>query len=214
MPDYFFHVPASSTGKYHPSYSLGEGGLLRHTLAVVKFLNYFLGLESFGALFTSRERDLLRIAAIMHDSRKSGSQEDYEHSKWTRFEHPLLAAKVVKKTEGLNPPEKDYIAEAIESHMGQWNTDKRSSVKLPKPTNAPSMLVHLADYLASRKDITVLFGGVTPMLESYDIKTYKLNFGKHNGKTLPEVKEVDPGWIEWAKKNLDREPVASLLKEL
>ena len=23
LPDYFYHVPASSTGKYHPSFSLG-----------------------------------------------------------------------------------------------------------------------------------------------------------------------------------------------
>lgn len=30
-PDYFFTIPASSTGKYHPQYALGEGGLVRHT---------------------------------------------------------------------------------------------------------------------------------------------------------------------------------------
>ena len=27
IPEYIWHVGASSTGKYHPSYSLGEGGL-------------------------------------------------------------------------------------------------------------------------------------------------------------------------------------------
>ena len=31
LPDYFYEVPASSTGKYHPSFSLGEGGLVRHS---------------------------------------------------------------------------------------------------------------------------------------------------------------------------------------
>ena len=31
IPDYFFEVGASSTGKHHPSFSNGEGGLLRHT---------------------------------------------------------------------------------------------------------------------------------------------------------------------------------------
>ena len=25
LPDYFFEIPASSTGKYHPSYALGTG---------------------------------------------------------------------------------------------------------------------------------------------------------------------------------------------
>ena len=30
LPEYFFHEAASSSGKYHPDYALGEGGLLRH----------------------------------------------------------------------------------------------------------------------------------------------------------------------------------------
>ena len=36
LPDYFFEVPASSTGKYHPSYALGDGGLVRHVKAAVR----------------------------------------------------------------------------------------------------------------------------------------------------------------------------------
>ena len=36
VPDYFFKTAASSTGKYHPSYALGEGGLVRHTKAAVR----------------------------------------------------------------------------------------------------------------------------------------------------------------------------------
>ncbi len=35
LPEYFFTVPASSSGKYHPSYALGDGGLVRHTKAAV-----------------------------------------------------------------------------------------------------------------------------------------------------------------------------------
>ena len=41
LPDYFFEVPASSTGKYHPDFALGDGGLVRHTKAAVRLLmNY------------------------------------------------------------------------------------------------------------------------------------------------------------------------------
>ena len=29
LPDYFFEIPASSTGKYHPEFTLGDGGLVR-----------------------------------------------------------------------------------------------------------------------------------------------------------------------------------------
>ena len=36
LPDYFFEVPASSTGKYHPKFALGEGGLVRHTKVAVR----------------------------------------------------------------------------------------------------------------------------------------------------------------------------------
>ena len=35
--DYFFTVPASSSGKYHPQFSLGVGGLVRHTRCVAYF---------------------------------------------------------------------------------------------------------------------------------------------------------------------------------
>ena len=36
LPDYWYSVPASSTGKYHPEYALGEGGLLRHSKAAMR----------------------------------------------------------------------------------------------------------------------------------------------------------------------------------
>ena len=37
IPEYFFIEAASSTGKYHPSFSQGVGGLLRHTKVAVRF---------------------------------------------------------------------------------------------------------------------------------------------------------------------------------
>ena len=36
LPNYFFEVPASSTGKYHPEFALGDGGLIRHTKVAVR----------------------------------------------------------------------------------------------------------------------------------------------------------------------------------
>ena len=45
LPLYWWEVPASSTGKYHPSYALGDGGLMRHSISVVRFLNWFFSLE-------------------------------------------------------------------------------------------------------------------------------------------------------------------------
>lgn len=158
IPDYFWHVPASSTGKYHPSYALGEGGLVRHTVAVVRFLNHIFGIQCFKNRWTSRERDLLRIAAMMHDTFKSGSQAEYEQNKYTKHEHPMLAAQAVMKfCDKYDAEEVKFIAICIESHMGEWNTSPRSDVVLPTPKEKSQQILHLADYLASRKDIEVLF---------------------------------------------------------
>lgn len=44
--DYFFTIPASSTGKNHPPFALGEGGLVRHTKCVVYMVEWLC--ESFN----------------------------------------------------------------------------------------------------------------------------------------------------------------------
>ena len=96
LPEYVWHVPASSTGKYHPAYSLGEGGLMRHQMAVVRFLNFFFELEQYSSKLTSREMDLMRCAGLVHDGMKSGSQEQFSSSKYTKFEHPIMMAAIMK----------------------------------------------------------------------------------------------------------------------
>lgn len=212
---WFWEVGASSSGKYHPDYALGFNGLARHTVAVVRFLNHMFNVESIGSQFTSRERDCLRVAAMMHDSRKSGSQKDFERSKYTKFNHPLLAADLIRGIDGLPKAEIELIAHAIESHMGQWNTDKRNpDVVLPKPEDRYQIILHLADYLASRKDIEVKFEAPIPERKEVapDVNTWKFTFGKYSGKTIPEVLKIDPGYIKWAKKNMEKEPAKTLLK--
>ena len=49
------------------------------------------------------------------------------------------------------------MSESISSHMGQWNTDRKSSVVLPLPTTKYQKFVHLCDYLSSRKFMNVKF---------------------------------------------------------
>ena len=217
LPEYIWHVGASSTGKYHPAYSLGEGGLMRHQMAVVRFLNFFFELEQYNSKLTSREMDLMRLAGLVHDGRKSGSQEDYEKSKYTKFDHPIQMANVIRSYDGqyLNHEEIEMVAQMIGKHMGQWNTDKKSSVELPKPNNKYARMLLLADYLASRKVLTMDFDNyVLPKVELPNINEHILTFGKHKGKTLVEVNEIDKGWIHWAKENIHRHPEAALLKQL
>jgi hypothetical protein len=215
LPNYIWEVGASSTGKYHPQYSLGEGGLMRHQIAVVRFLNYFFELEQYKA-FGSRKMDLMRVAGLVHDGRKSGEQADYEYSKFTRFEHPIKMANVIRSYDGqyLNHEEIEFIAHCIESHMGQWCSDRKSSTILPKPLDVYQHFVHLADYLASRKDLTMSFEtNAQPQSESQDLNEYRLTFGKHAGKTIPEIALVDKGWLIWASQNISREPELTLIKQ-
>lgn len=223
IPEYWFSVPASSTGKYHPNFALGSGGLMRHTIALLRFFDRLVRNTMYGSPFTNREMDLLRVACLMHDSRKSGSDEDFAKSKYTKFDHPMLAANVVRsiETEYITDEEKEIIANAIESHMGQWNIDTygKSGIELPLPTNKYQKIVHLVDYLAASKGIEVLFEGYIPektVNESVNtnatVDTYVFPFGKYKGMKLTEVKEQYPDYIEWAKNNIDGEPLKSLLK--
>jgi hypothetical protein len=124
----------------------------------------------------------------------------------------------------IEPNELKIIYCAIRSHMGQWNTDKRSpGVELPTPQTKYEIMVHVCDYLASRKDIILTFDegfqstSEEPKKEPEqipDINSWVLPFGKYAGKTLPEVKAENPGYIKWAKDNANSEPFHTLVMQL
>lgn len=156
LPDYFFEVPASSTGKYHPSFTLGDGGLVRHTKVAVRIAYELLNNESVGHSFNDDEKDLIIMSLIMHDGLKSG----LEKSQYTAFDHPLQVCKYIVDNQDkltLNEDEIKLITNMISSHMGEWNTNNYSSVVLPKPSNKYQRFVHMCDFLASRKFINVNF---------------------------------------------------------
>ena len=153
VPEYFFTVPASSTGKYHPQYSLGDGGLVRHTQAATRIAYELFRIDMFK--YSQLEQDIMLAALILHDTCKSG----LEHSQYTKAEHPLIAAKLIREHDFLFGNEyKEDIAKCIETHMGQWNTDyKTHQAILPLPQTKMQKFVHLCDYLASRKCLEVNF---------------------------------------------------------
>ena len=156
LPDYFFEVPASSTGKYHPAFSLGDGGLVRHTKAAVKIAYEFYNDESITGIFKEEEKDLMLLALILHDGLKSG----LEKSQYTLIDHPLLMANYIKDNKEkltLTPGEIDFLANVISSHMGPWTKDYKGNEVLPKPVNKYQKFVHMCDYLASRKFLNINF---------------------------------------------------------
>ena len=156
LPDYFFMEPASSTGKYHPKYALGEGGLLRHTKAATRIGYELLGDLSIGKKYTSREKDLMLMALLLHDGFKKGLVEE----RYTRFDHPLIASKVIMdnyEKVGLSSEDATFISDAIKTHMGDYTTDYNGNEVLEKPQTKYQNFVHMCDYLASRKCLLVPF---------------------------------------------------------
>ena len=156
LPDYFFKIPAASTGKYHPEFANGEGGLVRHSKVAAYILNELVSTKTFGEDFTSDEKDLLRFAILVHDGFKHGVTEE----PYTKHEHPLICAtclRAAKDKMDLTDEEVEYVASAIESHMGEWNKSNYSDIELALPTSKAQKIVHLADFISSKKILDVKF---------------------------------------------------------
>lgn len=112
LPDYFFSIPASSTGKYHPEFAQGDGGLVRHIKVAVRMCYELSNNNSIGHSFKSDEKDLMLIALIMHDGAKSGIPKE----KYTRVDHPLIISKLIRDNRnkiGLSLDEIDFVCSVI-----------------------------------------------------------------------------------------------------
>ena len=156
LPDYWFHEPAASTGKYHPEYAQGDGGLLRHSKAAMRIGLELLSDPSIGEKYTQREKDLMLMSLLVHDGLKLGLPQE----KYTRFDHPILMGNFVvekRKEIGLSEADARFMQDVIKTHMGNWTTDYNGNEVLEKPKTKYQNFVHMCDYLASRKCLLVPF---------------------------------------------------------
>ena len=215
--DYFFVVPASSSGKYHPPFDLGDGGLVRHT-RLVAYMAKSLA-ESY--CFSDYDTDCLIVAALAHDIKKQGNG-DTGHTVW---DHPILAMHYVQEIYGktnFNVPADtiEKISNAVSSHMGKWGNEPRfckGNTPLPMPVTDFEKALQAADYVASRKEIidfkfrdteevniVAQPKSVLPPVNEmslFELENYQMPFGKHKGKTLREVKPT--GYLDWMLKQTD-----------
>lgn len=158
LPDYFFNIPASSTGKYHPSFALGEGGLVRHTKAAVRIAYELINNNCIGNVFNNLEKDLIILSIIMHDGCKSGLIK----GEYTVANHPLIVSQLIKENSNkltLSIEELNLLCAMIETHMGEFNKDYRGNTILPLPQNKYQKFVHMCDFLASKKFLDIKFEG-------------------------------------------------------
>ncbi len=155
LPDYFFNIPASSSGKYHPDFARSEHGLVKHTKVAVRIAKELLDNPGLND-FTDNEKDIIIMALILHDGFKSGKVQE----KHTKFEHPLIVCEYINENKdklSLSKEELDLLTRVISSHMGIWNKDYNGNEVLPIPQDKYQKFVHMCDYLASRKCLLVPF---------------------------------------------------------
>ena len=164
LPEYFYIVPASSSGKYHPKYALGNGGLLRHSKAATRIAYELLGDPAIGDKYTDKEKDMLLFAILVHDGLKLGIPEE----RYTRFDHPILMQKFIydnKEELSLSEEEAIFIGDAIKTHMGPWTKDYDGNEVLEAPHTKYQNFVRMCDFLASRKFLEVPFDENNNILE-------------------------------------------------
>lgn len=219
IPDYFFTMPSSTSGKFHNATQCLLHGQVYHAIMFGTIMNYLLSLKCNREKFKSPiQRDAMRCTAILHDAIKCG----WDGSQYTVHEHPMLAGQWIRETHvehDVDDTIKERIACMVERHSGSWTTSKYSTVVLPEPENEMEILVHECDILSSRPDIDMqppaylksIFGEETEELP--EIETYTLGFGKMKGLTIPEIAEKDISYLYWAEQNMTSQPAATLIKK-
>lgn len=147
VPIYFWEDGASSSGKYHPQFSQGQGGLVRHTKAVVMFAEELLKMSTY-AYMKEAYKDYAIAACIVHDTAKYGMTEFSKAEYKNHARNAAIAFNNFAKECDYNVSE--ILLNAIVAHMGQWSTEKED-----RPFTNVDRLVHMADYIASRSFIDI-----------------------------------------------------------
>ena len=227
IPDYWFDMPASTTKKYHSVQQCKPCGQVLHCMLFSCILEHLLRLRYFQDKFPKAEiRDCLRVAPIMHDAFKKG----LNNSMHTVQDHPKIAADFVLSYRGINDIPREYkvfIAGLCEAHSGEWNKDRAGNQIMKYPENDGEFLIHFCDILSSRNDIIwdipqemqEIFDGVTEKQresskQEMKLETFRMPFGKYIGMTIPEIKQENPGYIQWALENLQEKDFYHLFTQI
>lgn len=208
-PSYFYSSPGSTGGKYHPVYENCKGGLILHTRTVVWLVHEMSELDMFE--LTQKQKDLMIVAALLHDCKRNG---DNTRCRYSQFNHPICAYDFIMEIDGLDiisHEDVEFIADAVKSHMGQWN--KKGKTELPLPKTKAQQLLHLADFIASRRELNVLdyltetdakVNDNNDHSNMNNINNFRLRFGKYSGDTIGEILEKDSQYVKWLyMKNTD-----------
>jgi len=178
-PPSFWTAPASVTGKYHPSFANKKKGLVYHVKYSIWWALQLI--NAFPPLHPSAEDEII-CALLLHDLFKQENPFTGEKLKKAVHTHGVLAAMRIVEVEKELSEEQERILAAIAGHMGKW-TEPSSfmcwNIRDEKTRNV-AVIVHLADYAASRR--------TEDFVESISSSTEekkKVEFS--NGKVLEKV---------------------------
>lgn len=155
---YFYSYASSSSGKYHPAQSNGEGGLVRHTKAAVYFANAFC--RSFE--LEGREADLTISATILHDLCKygipGGKHTTPMHDKESADYVLALGKAYLGSGEAGTFTADDLVVvcQGIAHHMGPWTKHNKKKV-FPDEYTKSEMVVHIADMASTQKEVGISY---------------------------------------------------------
>ncbi len=144
-PWHFWQKP-SSAGKYHPKDEHEFGGLLLHTIRVVR-----VGLIICDSRDGYLDKNIVLPACMLHDICRYGMGIVHggSDSEFSVPEHPELAAELIRRLGGDNENHfSELIARAVETHTGRWGRIH--------PRNETEWAVHYADCIEARSQEFVL----------------------------------------------------------
>lgn len=141
VPEYFWEVPATSSGKYHNPYARRRHGLWIHVKMVATAFERKAESYVKRGVLTEHEADCVRAAILLHDMLKYG--HEYEDGDGTAKNHDLLAGQWLRRNTDL-PAE---VVKGVEQHNGDWYAG-------PAPDGPVGEAVHQSDMIASTENIT------------------------------------------------------------
>lgn len=155
LGDEWFEKPASSTGKYHPAFANGDGGLVLHTAYACDVWDYLYRgfkaeLEEQVGMFA---HGMGKFALIFHDAKKYGlatisryttKTHDVDSAEWVAQWYEEYNKENPATDNILDIEMSNTIGDAMRRHMGPWSTPGA-------PRTLFEQLVFIADYVASQK---------------------------------------------------------------
>lgn len=226
VPDYFFTIPASTSGKYHSAQQCGMCGELIHAFMIQACWDMLLELDSIKEDIApdAHTRDIIRCFPFLHDAVKCGK----EGGRHTVREHPKLAANLIHESHprhDISPEDKQLLAGMVATHSGQWNTNRRKEVILPKPRTLVEKLGHYTDMFCSRdyflyqvpdEQRSVINEIVNFVNGEYsdvgndvtDLGETVMPFGKYRGMRFLDILKVTGGksYLEWIIRDMADKP--------